>query len=63
MKTIMIMSGEASGDLHGANLAREIWKQDPAIAIYGRSEEHTSELQSRLLISYAVFCLDRKSVV
>ena len=29
----------------------------------GRSEEHTSELQSRELISYAVFCLDRKSVV
>ena len=28
-----------------------------------RSEEHTSELQSRELISYAVFCLDRKSVV
>ena len=28
-----------------------------------RSEEHTSELQSRLVISYAVFCLDRKSVV
>ena len=26
-----------------------------------RSEEHTSELQSRLGISYAVFCLDRKS--
>src|SRR5213075_1523058 len=23
----------------------------------GRSEEHTSELQSRLVISYAVFCL------
>ena len=29
----------------------------------GRSEEHTSELQSHLCISYAVFCLDRKSVV
>ena len=28
-----------------------------------RSEEHTSELQSRMSISYAVFCLDRKSVV
>ena len=28
-----------------------------------RSEEHTSELQSRHNISYAVFCLDRKSVV
>ena len=30
---------------------------------YVRSEEHTSELQSRAQISYAVFCLDRKSVV
>ena len=28
-----------------------------------RSEEHTSELQSLPTISYAVFCLDRKSVV
>ena len=28
-----------------------------------RSEEHTSELQSLTDISYAVFCLDRKSVV
>src|ERR1043165_10310606 len=26
----------------------------------GRSEEHTSELQSRGLISYAVFCLKKK---
>ena len=26
-----------------------------------RSEEHTSELQSRTVISYAVFCLDQKS--
>src|SRR3546814_9458893 len=26
----------------------------------GRSEEHTSELQSLLLISYAVFCLKKK---
>ena len=28
-----------------------------------RSEEHTSELQSLITISYSVFCLDRKSVV
>src|SRR3546814_2449006 len=27
----------------------------------GRSEEHTSELQSLLRISYAVFCLKKKS--
>src|SRR3546814_10884924 len=26
----------------------------------GRSEEHTSELQSRMRISYAVFCLKKK---
>ena len=32
-------------------------------SIKDRSEEHTSELQSQTLISYAVFCLDRKSVV
>src|ERR1043166_9892122 len=27
---------------------------------HGRSEEHTSELQSRFGISYAVFCLKKK---
>jgi lipid-A-disaccharide synthase len=35
MKKVMIMSGEASGDLHGANLAREIQNQDTSIALYG----------------------------
>src|SRR3546814_1239764 len=28
---------------------------------WGRSEEHTSELQSLLRISYAVFCLQKKN--
>src|ERR1043165_10293130 len=32
---------------------------EPDIACF-RSEEHTSELQSRGLISYAVFCLKKK---
>ena len=27
-----------------------------------RSEEHTSELQSPLIISYAVFCLKKKKI-
>src|SRR3546814_4796384 len=31
-----------------------------AIARYWRSEEHTSELQSLMRISYAVFCLKKK---
>src|SRR3546814_6036587 len=30
------------------------------MAIEGRSEEHTSELQSLMRISYAVFCLKKK---
>src|SRR3546814_8137633 len=29
-------------------------------AVAGRSEEHTSELQSLMRISYAVFCLTKK---
>src|SRR3546814_5533622 len=31
-----------------------------ALATYNRSEEHTSELQSLMRISYAVFCLKKK---
>src|SRR3546814_2280433 len=32
----------------------------PALSIAVRSEEHTSELQSLMRISYAVFCLKKK---
>src|SRR3546814_6387181 len=32
-----------------------------AISAKGRSEEHTSELQSLMRISYAVFCLKKKN--
>src|SRR6058998_1290105 len=35
------------------------WSSD--VCSSDRSEEHTSELQSLITISYAVFCLDRKS--
>src|SRR3546814_5408390 len=37
---------------HGGSLAR---------AFAARSEEHTSELQSLMRISYAVFCLKKKT--
>src|SRR3546814_8529035 len=30
---------------------------------FGRSEEHTSELQSLIRISYAVFCLKKKKTI
>src|SRR3546814_4649664 len=33
---------------------------DGALGRIGRSEEHTSELQSLMRISYAVFCLKKK---
>ena len=49
MKKIMIMSGEASGDLHGANLAREIWKRDPATAIYGVGSKQMQGAGVRML--------------
>src|SRR3546814_1540868 len=34
--------------------------RDDTLAIIQRSEEHTSELQSLMRISYAVFCLKKK---
>src|SRR3546814_12848391 len=37
-----------------------IWRDYWALVI-GRSEEHTSELQSLMRISYAVFCLKKKN--
>src|SRR3546814_4975662 len=33
----------------------------PTVMGLGRSEEHTSELQSLMRISYAVFCLKKKT--
>src|SRR3546814_15602358 len=44
-----------------SNLTSRFWKHisfDLAI----RSEEHTSELQSLMRISYAVFCLKKKNI-
>src|SRR3546814_4463279 len=39
-------------------------RQPPAPpAASGRSEEHTSELQSLMRISYAVFCLKKKKII
>src|SRR3546814_957731 len=39
---------------------RALTAQDACIGIATRSEEHTSELQSLMRISYAVFCLKKK---
>src|SRR3546814_5821473 len=39
---------------------RDIVRQLGAVEVNVRSEEHTSELQSLMRISYAVFCLKKK---
>src|SRR3546814_9173190 len=45
---------------HGKRLGQQI-VQRSAIDVALRSEEHTSELQSLMRISYAVFCLKQKT--
>src|SRR3546814_2627721 len=46
---------------HGVTCARQIFFAHPDTKLYLRSEEHTSELQSLMRISYAVFCLKKKT--
>src|SRR3546814_1141462 len=41
-------------------LAKPVGTQSGAAVLAFRSEEHTSELQSLMRISYAVFCLKKK---
>src|SRR3546814_1987259 len=43
-----------------SDLMAAVVYEDPWLA-GGRSEEHTSELQSLMRISYAVFCLKKKN--
>src|SRR3546814_9512598 len=38
-----------------------LWYVENNNGVAGRSEEHTSELQSLMRISYAVFCLKKKN--
>ena len=49
MKKLMIMTGEASGDMHGANLARELRNLDPSIALYGVGSRQMRESGVRML--------------
>src|SRR3546814_4055376 len=40
---------------------RQGWRRRATARVSARSEEHTSELQSLMRISYAVFCLEKKT--
>ena len=55
----LLLSDVMMPGMNGCDLAAGLTALLPGM----RSEEHTSELQSHSGISYAVFCLDRKSVV
>src|SRR3546814_1909092 len=46
---------QARGKAWGPLIFQDLFKKEP------RSEEHTSELQSLMRISYAVFCLKKKT--
>src|SRR3546814_10527362 len=49
---------QAAGlDLAQPDVVEEVRRDDGVFLHAGRSEEHTSELQSLMRISYAVFCL------
>src|SRR3546814_8878157 len=52
--------GLVPGRVAGAPRKRTEIRRPRRPAIDGRSEEHTSELQSLMRISYAVFCLKKK---
>src|SRR3546814_4056654 len=49
------------GDDPGQSGVKAVGGIGPIFARRSRSEEHTSELQSLMRISYAVFCLKKKS--
>src|SRR3546814_1419616 len=52
--------GEKIGLVHGRMKGPD---KDAVMARFARSEEHTSELQSLMRISYAVFCLKKKIII
>src|SRR3546814_7012839 len=57
----------SDSDMYTLGYAFKPWTEAKAIAdgpsILNRSEEHTSELQSLMRISYAVFCLKKKTEI
>src|SRR3546814_5691054 len=62
---VIIGRGRAVGDLEivlGAQLQITLQPGGTVFRPLPRSEEHTSELQSLMRISYAVFCLTNKTL-
>jgi lipid-A-disaccharide synthase len=49
MKKILIIAGEASGDLHGSNLVKALREQDPSLDVYGVGSRNMREAGVRML--------------
>src|SRR3546814_2631484 len=65
MTTIGFIGGLIGGTISGGGYF-PVWcatRGRPSSGKAARSEEHTSELQSLMRISYAVFCLKKKKIV
>ncbi len=52
-KIIMIIAGEASGDMHGASLVREMLKIDPTLNFYGIGGNRMQDAGVQLLVNAA----------
>src|SRR3546814_1071926 len=60
-ETFLVRHSGTGPQVHDLIVARAAGKWlTPTIQRFDRSEEHTSELQSLMRISYAVFCLKKK---
>lgn len=52
-KTVMIVAGEASGDMHGASLVREMLRIDPSLNFYGIGGNNMQDAGVKLLVNAA----------
>jgi lipid-A-disaccharide synthase len=53
MKKVLIIAGEASGDLHGSNLVNELKRQRPSLAVYGVGSRNMREAGVTMLADAA----------
>jgi lipid-A-disaccharide synthase len=53
VKKVLIIAGEASGDLHGSNLVKELKRQHPALDVYGVGSRRMREAGVTMLADAA----------
>src|SRR3546814_2768084 len=59
---VIVPISARDGDNIAKRSSRTPWYDGPTVLSSLRSEEHTSALQSLIRISYAVFCLNKKTI-